>query len=126
MNTVIGSNSQADARPRADIAVLGYHQTTVTSALSGSLATREFASLPDLQQNPARVETRAKQELDGTGHVTAIPVPFPVWVEPVATGGTPMLKALQRARELAKGWASAHPESYPPIILKSDQWGGNG
>lgn len=116
-NTVIGSNGEADARPRADLAVLGYHHTTVTSALSGDLATQDFVSLPDLQKNPMRVEARPKQELDTLGRITEISVPFPIWVDPVATGGTPMLQALQRARDLANAWANAHPESYPPIVL---------
>jgi hypothetical protein len=117
INTVIGANSIAEARPRADIAVIGYHGSQVTTALSGPLAGRDFVTLPELQRNPIRVESRTKKELDGIGNLVEMQVPFPIWVEPVSSGGTPMLKAFQRARDLAKAWAAAHPDSYPPVII---------
>ncbi len=117
INAVIGPNSVAQTRPRAEIAVLGYGGKSVSSALPGPLADQDFVSLPQLQGNPIRVETRMKKDIDGTGNPTEVPVPFPIWIEPSAKGGTPMLQAFRRGRDLAKAWVEAHPDSYPPVIL---------
>lgn len=104
-------------KPRADVAVLGYSGNSVTSALSGSLAGKSFITLKDLNDNPLRIDPRTKKEMDDTGNIIEVPVYFPVWVESVASGGTPMCAALGKAKELAEQWVSAHPENYPPVVI---------
>ena len=54
---------------------------------------------------------------DGAGGVLETSVKFPVWFEPVASGGTPMREALTRAAEELVAWCDAHPDSYPPTVL---------
>src|SRR5438067_887605 len=87
-NTVY-KDGVAEVRPRADVAVIGYEGNTVCSALSGELAKKDFVSLADLQHNPATIERRKKREIDDVGQEVEVPLPFPIWVQPVAGGGTP-------------------------------------
>lgn len=123
LNELISRNMEVDnsgsplVKPRADIAVLGYGSHDVASALGGPLAGRDFVTLPELQMNPINIEIRKTRELDATGKIIEFPMQFPVWVNPVANGGTPMLQALQRARNLAQQWANDHPDNYPPVIV---------
>lgn len=104
-------------KPRADVAVIGYSGSGVTSALSGGLSSKPFVTLKDLNDNPLRIDARTKKEMDDTGNIIEVPVYFPVWVEPVASGGTPMCAALKKAKELAETWVSAHPDNYPPVVI---------
>jgi hypothetical protein len=123
LNELISTNTtvQPDGTPiiktRADIVVLGYEGNTVASALGEALAGRDFVTLPELQMNPIEIEMRKTKEMDDTGKVIEVPVPFPVWVHPKAGGGTPMLRALQQARDLAQQWAYTHPDNYPPVVI---------
>ena len=41
----------------------------------------------------------------------------PVWVEPVHGYRTPMCQAVAVAGAHVYEWASAHPDSFPPIII---------
>jgi hypothetical protein len=107
----------AQVKPRANIAVLGYEGTNVGSILPGPLATKDFVSLPELMQNPLRIETRVRKELDEQQQVVEIPVYFPVWVEPMVGTTTPMCAALERARDLAGAWVTQHPDHYPPVVI---------
>ncbi|RAQ97657.1 VWA domain-containing protein [Thermogemmatispora tikiterensis] len=116
-NTVIDKNGMPEVRPRAEVAILGYSGTSVTSALKGGLGRKEFVTLGELQDQPLAVERRKKRELDETGTVYEVEVSFPIWVKPVAGQGTPMCAALRRAAELAQRWAAANPQSYPPVVI---------
>lgn len=116
-NTVIDKEGIPEVRPRAEIAILGYSGTTVTSALKGGLGRKEFVTLGELQDQPLAVERRKKRELDETGAVYELEVSFPIWVKPVSREGTPMCAALRYAAELAQRWAAAHPNSYPPVVI---------
>lgn len=115
-NTVY-KEGRSEVRPRADVAVLGYEGSSVKSALSGSLSNREFVNLPDLAQNPLTIEQRNRREVDDTGQVIEIPMPFPIWVQAETGGGTPMCAAMRQAAELAQLWADSHPDNYPPVII---------
>jgi hypothetical protein len=115
-NTVIKGN-EPEVRPRAEIAVIGYEGTSCSSALGSELEYQDFVTLPELQAAPLRIEQRMRTELDETGQILEIPVEFPVWVDPMAGGGTPMRLALIHAQELAQQWADEHPSNYPPVII---------
>lgn len=106
----------AVVKPRADIAVLGYG-SHVGSALAGPLASKPFVSLSDLIQNPLRVETRMRKEVTDDNQLIETQVSFPIWVEPVASNGTPMAEGLQLARQLASQWVASHPDNYPPVVI---------
>lgn len=118
LNELVRTNTVGSTiKPRADIAVLGYHEQAVENALPQALTVQDFVSLPQLMTNPLRVDVKMKKELDETGKVVELPESVPVWVEPVAKGGTPMCAALKRARELAEQWATKHPDNYPPVVM---------
>jgi len=73
--------------------------------------------LPELSNDPLRIDMRIRKEVDDTGNIVEIPVHFPIWAEPIASGGTPMCAALQRAQELASQWAQGHADNYPPVVI---------
>src|SRR5262249_15135165 len=66
---------------------------------------------------PARIETRNKKVSDGAGGLIEQAVKFPVWFEPIASGGTPMCKALGDARRVCQDWLGQHPGSFPPVVI---------
>lgn len=104
-------------KSRVDVAVLGYGADQIKSALAGSLAGKDFVSLPELHDNPAGTEIIMKKEVDETGNLFEIPINIPKWVEPIADGSTPMKAAFDRARDLADQWTRNHMESYPPVVI---------
>ena len=116
-NTIAQKDGTTMVRPRADVAVIGYEGSFVGPILGGALEGRSFVTLPDLQMNPLTIERRSKREIDETGMEIEIPVQFPIWVQPVAGGGTPMCAALRQAHDLALQWAMIHSDSYPPVII---------
>lgn len=116
-NTIAQKDGSTMVRPRADVAVLGYEGSFVGPILGGALQGRTFVTLPDLQMNPLLIDRRTKREIDEVGMEVEIPVQFPVWVQPVAGGGTPMCSALRQAHDLALQWTMMHSDSYPPVII---------
>jgi hypothetical protein len=98
------------------VAVLGYGATS-GPALAGTLAGRELVPLSEVASSPARLETRSKKMPDGAGGLVEQEVRFPIWVDPVASGGTPMSDALTRAHGVVSGWLAAHPGCFPPVVL---------
>jgi len=43
--------------------------------------------------------------------------PNPYWIEPAASGKTPMCAALRTARTALDSWVREHRESFPPVVL---------
>jgi hypothetical protein len=99
------------------VAVIGYGHTTVGSAFGGALTGRDLVPLSQVADNPARIEERNKKVPDGAGGLVESTVRFPVWLDPQANGGTPMVRALTYAAELIDGWLAEHPGGFPPIVL---------
>jgi hypothetical protein len=112
-----------------DIAVMGYRtdqqaNPIIESALVGPLRdklSREggiVASIVDIGNAPARMEARSKKIfVEETGEFESMEVTVPVWVDPVAEGGTPMCNALYKTYELINGWVADHKSSFPPIVI---------
>lgn len=98
------------------VAVLGYG-ARVGSAFGGELAGRDLVPLSQVADNPLRVEERAKKVPDGAGGLVETTARFPVWVDPVANGGTPMSHALREAVALVERWVSERPGCFPPIVI---------
>lgn len=98
------------------LAVIGYGRG-VGSALAGPLAGRPVAPVSEVAEFPARIETRLKRISDWSGGVIEQPVRTPVWIDPVADGGTPMCQAFALARDLLKNWLVEHPRGFPPTVL---------
>lgn len=98
------------------VAVIGYG-AGVAPALASPLAGRELVPLSEIAASPARLETRSKKVPDGAGGLVDQEVRFPVWVDPVANGGTPMSSALSRAQSIVSTWLIDHPGCFPPVVL---------
>ena len=98
------------------VSVIGYG-ATVGPALGGSLAGRDLVPLSEIATSPAKLETRSKKMPDGAGGLVDQEIKFPIWVDPVANGGTPMSNALTRVQSVVSGWLNDHPACFPPVVL---------
>ena len=99
-----------------DVGVIGYG-SRVGSALGGRLAGRDLVPIPEVADNPARVEDRQRKVEDGVGGLIEENVKFAVWFDAVANGGTPMGQALRQVRTLLAPWVQSHTSSFPPIVI---------
>ncbi len=99
------------------IAVLGYGGSVVKSAFSGPLSGRDLVPISEIAESPARLEERTKKVPDGAGGLVEQTVKFPIWLDPQAGGGTPMVQALTRAESLVATWVNQHPAGFPPVVL---------
>jgi hypothetical protein len=105
------------ARHYLDVGVFGYGLRPIAGgegvepAVGGGLVGQPLVALQDLRDNPIAV--REVPSVDAT----APPSRMPVWVEPVHGYRTPMCEAIAVAGAHIYAWASAHPDSFPPIII---------
>jgi hypothetical protein len=99
-----------------NVSVLGYG-ASVGPTLSGTLSGRDIVKLSEIANAPARIEDRTKRESDGAGGVFERPIKLPIWLDPVANGGTPMTEALRRGTDILRGWVDQNPASFPPVAL---------
>lgn len=116
-NLVIKCAKSEGIRDYYHVGILGYSGNGVSPAFIGPLAGRELVTISDIGNSPARVETRVKKVDDGAGGIMNQNIKFPVWIDPVCTGGTPMCDALKRAKDILSEWISYHPNCYPPIVM---------
>jgi len=98
------------------VGVIGYG-TAVRSALGGPLAGSVLQMIGAIATNPLRVEQRVRREDDGAGGVIERKVKFPVWVEPVAGGKTPMAEAMNLAHESIAAFIREKPDCFPPVVI---------
>lgn len=99
-----------------DVGIWGYGGS-VGPILEGPLKERPFVPIAELYHSPIRTEQRDVRVPDGAGGFIVTKTPFPVWVEAVADGGTPMCQALREVRTVLEGWVASHPECYPPTVI---------
>lgn len=99
------------------VSVFGYGGSGAGPALSGALTGRDLVPLSEIAASPARLETRTKKVPDGAGGLVDQEIKFPIWVDPVANGGTPMSNALMKAQSVVSRWLSEHPSCFPPVVL---------
>jgi hypothetical protein len=113
---VVSASKDLDVRRYYQIGVIGYG-FEVTPILGGELAGQELAWIDEIYANPLRVEERQKKEPDGAGGVIEITQKFPVWVDAMARGQTPMCAVLERAATILRPWVAEHSFSYPPTVI---------
>jgi hypothetical protein len=122
-NMAIRASGDEGIKDWMDVGVFGYRtdraaNPIIESALLGPLAGRTLVSITEIGANPARIDTRTQLLPDEeTGQMMEVPCEVPVWVDPVAEGGTPMCHMLYRAHELLTEWIGRHPRSFPPIVV---------
>jgi hypothetical protein len=98
------------------VGVLGYGNE-IALACGGRQAGQQLAPVSVLAEHPRRIEERMRRFDDGEGGVVEQPVKFPVWLDPVADGGTPMCAALTAAHEILSRWLELHPKAFPPVVI---------
>jgi len=122
-NMAIRATGDQGIKDWMDVGVLGYRTDqnatpVIQSALQGPLAGRTLVSITDIGSHPARIENRPQMFPDEeTGQLVEVPCETPVWVDPVAEGGTPMCHMLYRTHEILSQWIGAHPSSFPPVVV---------
>jgi hypothetical protein len=99
-----------------EVGVLGYG-TDVRFALHGTDAARPLLPISVVADNTLRVDEVMRKESDGAGGIIQVPMAFPVWVDEVTNGPTPMVEALGVAEGIVSAWSAAHPASFPPIVI---------
>jgi len=111
-------NAKEGPRDYFDVGVIGYGSSQgVGPSFGGALRGKALVSISELAKNPVRVETRMRKVPDGAGGLVETARKFPVWFEPVAETGTPMLEAMQYAHKTLKQWTDKHRASYPPVVI---------
>jgi hypothetical protein len=100
-----------------DLGVIAYGGSGIVPGLGGALSSSFLHPLSAVADTPLRVEERRKKVDDGAGGLAEQSVKFPVWFDPVNSGGTPMCDALRKSAEVLVGWCDAHPTSYPPTVI---------
>jgi hypothetical protein len=100
-----------------DVGVVAYGGSGIRSGFAGELSSGFLHPLSAIEQNPLRVEERSKRVSDGAGGLVDQAVKFPVWFDPVSSGGTPMCDALRKAAEVMVQWCDTHQKSYPPTVI---------
>ena len=113
---IIKCSKEDGVRPYFDVGVIGYGSSGCYDSLN-SVPGGLLKALPEVERNPKRVEDRLMRQPDGAGGLVEVPVKFPVWFDPSASGGTPMCAAFEFAAREVAGWCDAHMTSYPPIVL---------
>lgn len=98
------------------VGVLGYG-TQIGPAFGGSLAGRDLVPISEIADTPVRLEERTRKVEDGTGGLVDQTIRFPIWVDPIAHGGTPMGQALTQAQNIIQRWLNEHPSCFPPIVI---------
>jgi len=114
---VVRCTREEGVRDYFDIAVIGYGDKSVHSALSGSLSNGLMHPISAIADGTLRIDEREKMVDDGDGGIINKLVRFPVWVEPVANLGTPMRDAIATTARLIADWSQTHPNSYPVTVL---------
>lgn len=104
---------------RCDISVLSYGASgnQAKNALSGQLAAKPVVTMQELANCCLKVDTVKMKISDGAGGLVEVDEQFPIWIEPVATGGTPMGAAFEMAYNLVNTWTASHQTSFPPIVI---------
>jgi hypothetical protein len=111
-------NVNEGARNYFDVGVIGYGGYRGPGpCLRGARTGHELVSMRDLANNYLRVEDRTRMVANEDGHQVETKVKFPVWFEPLAEDGTPMLEAVELACGILRPWIDAHKRSYPPIVI---------
>ena len=81
------------------------------------MARQILAPLSAVANNPLRVEQRVHKVEDGVGGLVEESLRFPIWVEPVADGKTPMCQALTLARQALTDFLGHYPRCFPPLVV---------
>jgi len=115
--TIVRCTKADGVRDYFEIGVIGYGGDDVGSAFGGALAGRTLLPISEIESNPLRIEEREEDFDSGDDVLEKQLVKFPVWIDPIHDGGTPMSTAMGIIAETVAEWCDAHPNSYPPTVV---------
>jgi hypothetical protein len=113
---VVSASKDMEIRRYYQIGVIGYG-LEVKSLMTGFFEGVDLAWVDEIYEHPVRIEERIWNEEDENGNISEVKTKFPVWVEPVNRGQTPMCAALKKAIEIISQWVQEYPNSYPPTVI---------
>ena len=113
---IVTASKDEGIRRYYQLGALGYGNEII-SPFGSMFGEQELIWVDDLAQKPARVEDRVRKESDGAGGFIQVPTKFPIWIDPVTNGRTPMCEALDRTKKILENWVKEHPNSYPPTVI---------
>lgn len=118
-NLVIKCSKGDSIRDYFQVGVIGYgmRDKDVGPIFAGALTGKDIVTISEVAASPARLEDRTKKVPDGDGGLVEQTVQSPVWFDPEATGGTPMVAAFGYLKGLLESWVAAHQSSFPPILV---------
>ncbi|MCC6750134.1 MAG: VWA domain-containing protein [Deltaproteobacteria bacterium] len=117
-----GNGEQEEVRNYFEVVACGYRTDNAGNAvvgpiLGGALQGRDVVPIAEIAANPVRVEDRMRKVPDGAGGLVEQNFRMPVWVDPTANGGTPMVASMGWLHGRVSEWVRAKPTSFPPVIM---------
>ncbi|MDQ1729930.1 MAG: hypothetical protein QOK10_89 [Pseudonocardiales bacterium] len=109
-NLVLQCQRGEEVRDYYHLGLVGYGKS-VGPVFGGDLAGQQLVPISVIADYPLRMAT---DSLPGNPEVS---VDLPVWIDPVADGGTPMTAAVNLAGSIIVEWANSHLDSFPPIVV---------
>lgn len=95
-----------------DIAIVGYGDGGVKNLIGNG-----FKSIVEVDAMDVPTTTKLLCRTLPSGAKFSTIIERRCWVEPQASGKTPMGEALRVARRMVARWCKNHPESFPPIVI---------
>lgn len=98
------------------VGVIGYGEVVRDVLPSPNADASLIRPLSAIASAPQRVERRLRI-VEINGHLREESRPFPIWIDPVSRGGTPMCAGLKLAHDELQAWLRFHPRCHPPILI---------
>jgi hypothetical protein len=110
-NVILRCQRGNEVRDYFEIGIIGYSDDTAQSTFGGQLAGQHLVPISVVADFPMKMVT------DSMPGNPELAIDLPVWVEPHAYRGTPMVAAINLAGSMVVDWANTHPDSFPPIVV---------
>lgn len=99
------------------IGVIGYGQDSkVVSAFEGNLSGKELIPISEIADNPLEFR-EIEQMIDDGNFKQKQTSKFPVWINPIADGSTPMCEAFTLVNQVIDNWLKQNSNCFPPIVI---------
>jgi len=110
INELIATNAAGETvKNRVFISLIGYGGSSIKDLRSDYLS--EYA------ETPLRIDTVTKRVKDGVGGFFDMEIEVPIFIEPSASGITPMAGAFEFAKKLIDKWISVKNDNPVPVII---------
>jgi hypothetical protein len=109
-NLVLQCQRGEQIRDYYHLGLIGYG-AQVGSLFGGDLSGHNLVPISRVADYPLRLVSEA---VPGS---PSISLDMPIWLEPEADGGTPMVAAIDTAGATLVHWANKHDDSFPPIVI---------